>query len=96
MNGSVIPLTGARPADRPGEAVGIRTGKRSHRPHRPGPGPTPDFGLVGLDAQTQPVQPMLVAVAQRGVHGKLRVGLVMYGLAAIATLAAAYLLLTLP
>jgi fumarate reductase subunit D len=35
-------------------------------------------------------------IHELGVHGKLRVGLVMYGLAAIATVTAAYLLFTLP
>jgi fumarate reductase subunit D len=35
-------------------------------------------------------------IHELGVHGKLRVGLVMYGLAAIATVVAAYLLFTLP
>jgi fumarate reductase subunit D len=35
-------------------------------------------------------------IHELGVHGKLRVGLVMYGLAAVATVVAAYLLVTLP
>jgi fumarate reductase subunit D len=35
-------------------------------------------------------------VHELGVHGKLRVGLVMYGLAAVGTVVAAYLLFTLP
>jgi len=35
-------------------------------------------------------------IHELGVHGKLRVGLVMYGLAGIATVAGAYLLFTLP
>ena len=35
-------------------------------------------------------------IHELGVHGKLAVGVVMYGLAAIATVAAAYLLITLP
>jgi succinate dehydrogenase subunit D len=35
-------------------------------------------------------------IHELGAHGKLRVGLVMYGLAAVATVVAAYLLFTLP
>lgn len=35
-------------------------------------------------------------VHELGVHGKLRVGLVLYGLAAAATVVAAYVLFTLP